>query len=57
MLEERWYDVERYKNIQYESFKQSLQIINEKIPKLNFYGNKINEESSTKFVEYFVEEK
>ena len=32
MLEARGYDVERDKNIQYESFKQSLQIINEKIP-------------------------
>jgi DNA-directed RNA polymerase I, II, and III subunit RPABC1 len=57
MLEARGYDVERDKNIQYESFKQSLQIIDGKIPKLNFYGNKINDESSTIFVEYIVAEK
>ena len=57
MLEARGYDVERDKNIQYESFKQSLQIIDGKIPKLNFYGNKINDESSTIYVEYIIAEK
>ena len=54
MLEARGYYV---KNIPYESFKQSFKIENGKIPILNFYGNKINDESSTIYVEYIIAEK
>jgi len=54
MLEARGYYV---KNIPYEAFKQSFKIENGKIPILNFYGNKINDESSTIYVEYIIAEK
>ena len=62
MMEARGYGVgKKDKEITYEQFKSQFftqyRLSNKQIPLLNFFGSKINDDSSCIFVEYIAEEK